>query len=213
MKPSSCASRSERLLIGACLLALAGCAPAPMRAAPAAATAPEPPAPGTLVTLEFANATAKASMQIDLASTDVQLDMRTSPRKDSVLRRGDNTALRASSLPGATPSTAATAAPLPSPTDSVTRAVVAGIRQAQGHLLRGDLAQARSAVETSLALRPTPEAHALAGSVAWVGGDRDRARAQWKAALALDPAHPGVAEALSRSETPPMPDAGKGPSR
>jgi hypothetical protein len=66
---------------------------------------------------------------------------------------------------------------------------------------------------TSLALRPTPEAHALAGSIAWVGGDRDRARAQWKAALALDPVHPGVAEALSRSETAPMSEAGKAPTR
>ncbi len=163
------------------------------------------------MTLEFSNATAKASMQIDLAATDVQLEMRTAPRKDSILRVRDHETLRTSALPGAT--TTAPPPDQPPPTDSVTRAVVAGIRQAQGHLLRGDLAQARSAVETSLALRPTPEAHALAGSIAWVGGDRDRARAQWRAALALDPVHPGVAEALSRSETAPMPEAGKGPTR
>lgn len=218
MKPSSCASRSDRALVGAFVLALflGGCAGAPVRApAPAlqdvAAPSPaQPPAPGTLVTLEFANATAKASMQIDLSSTDVQLEMRTRPRKDSVLRVRDTTVLARSALPGATPATA------PSPavaTDSVTRAVVAGLRQAQDHLLRGDLARARAAVEASLALRPTPEAHALAGSIAWVGGDRDRARSQWRAALVLDPLHPGVAEALSRSETAPLPEAGKALSR
>lgn len=215
MKPSSCASRSERTLVGAFVLALflGGCASAPARP-PAAALpgadlpppAAQPPAPGTVVTLEFANATAKASMQIDLSSTDVQLEMRTRPRKDSVLRVRDTTVLTRASLPGASPATA------PSPavaTDSVTRAVVAGLRQAQDHLLRGDLARARTAVDASLALRPTPEAHALAGSIAWVGGDRDRARSQWRAALALDPLHPGVAEALSRSETAPLPEAGK----
>jgi len=165
------------------------------------------------VTLEFANATAKASMQIDLSSTDVQLDMRTRPRKDSIVRVRDTATLRPSNLPGASPAAVAAAPASPAPTDSVTRAVVAGIRLAQDRLLRGEFAAARSAVDASLALRPTPEAHALAGSIAWMGGDRDRARSEWKAALALDPSHPGVQEALARSETAPLPEAGKVPTR
>jgi len=196
-------------------LALAGCASTPVQqssrfddAAPTVAPA------ASVVNLQFANGSSKASLAIDLSNTDVQLDMRTQPKKDSTQPgRGpsrDSSAARTSALPG-------TSADSPrvskEATDSVTRAVVSGIRRGQDLFLKGDMAKAKSAVDATLAMRPTAEAYALAGSIAWVRGDKELARAHWQASLALDPAQPGVSDMLARTETTTGFDAGKAAPR
>ena len=161
---------------------------------------PEAPLPGSVVNLEFANGTSKASVIVDLASTDVHIEMRTSPKTDSS-RESKSPVARSEAaaepkiLPGTAPS-----APTKAATDSVTRLVVAGIRRGQDLFLRGEHERARQETEATLALRPTAEAHALAGSIRWVTGDRPGARAQWQEALRLDPAQPGVADMLARTE-------------
>lgn len=217
MKPTSSVSRSDFALVA--LLALAGCAshPTPATSGTLPPPTPDPAPPGTVVTLEFANGTSKASMQIDLSSTDLQLEMRTRPRRDSApAPRVDTLALRPSGLPGtatsaAGPTPAAPTASAPAMTDSVTASVVAGIRKAQDLFVRRQYAESLAAADATIALRPTAEAQALAGSAAWTMGDREQARARWRAALALDPDCPGVAEALARST--PSAEPGKGSLR
>lgn len=205
MKPTSSVSRSDLLVAVAAIGLLGGCA---ARTAPSVAwTSVETPAPGTQVKLEFANGSSRASMVVDLSATDLQLEMKSSGRKDS------NAAPKAPatapvpaptqmSIPGTAPVAAAperaTSAAKP---DSVTQEVVAGIRRAQDLFVRRQYAEALAAVDATIALRPTAEAQALAGSAAWSLGDREQARSRWSAALELDPNCPGVADALKRLNT------------
>lgn len=185
--------------------------------APEPASAPEPPVPGSVVNLEFVNGTSKASVVVDLASTDVHIEMRTKPKVDS--SSGPKApAPRTEAAPAPVeakvlPGTAATQ-PSPAATDSVTRLVVAGIRRGQDLFLRGEHERARQETEATLALRPTAEAHALAGSIRWVTGDRAGARRSWQEALRLDPAQPGVADMLARTESGTLvPEPPKVPAR
>lgn len=185
--------------------------------APEPESAPEPPVPGSVVNLEFVNGTSKASVVVDLASTDVHIEMRTKPKVDSSnaskapAARSD--AAPAPAEPKVLPGTAATP-PSPPATDSVTRLVVAGIRRGQDLFLRGEHDRARQETEATLALRPTAEAHALAGSIRWVTGDRAGARRSWQEAIRLDPTQPGVADMLARTESgAPAPDVPKVPAR
>jgi hypothetical protein len=183
--------------------------------APEPEAAPEPPVPGSVVNLEFVNGTSKASVVVDLASTDVHIEMRTKPKVDSSngpkapAARTETSPAEPKALPG----TAATP-PSPAATDSVTRLVVAGIRRGQDLFLRGEHERARQETEATLALRPTAEAHALAGSIRWVTGDRAGARRSWQEALRLDPAQPGVADMLARTESGTLvPEPPKVPAR
>lgn len=205
------------MLPAAVILLLAGCAAQGVSGSSApSAPPPESAAPGTIVTLEFANATSRASMQVDLSSTDLQLEMRARPREDSSIRVASRPG-SAAALPGtfsgippeATSARSARSVPL-SETDSVTEAVVSGIRRSQDLFVRGRYSEALAAVESTIALRPTATAQALAGSALWSMGDRDGARRRWQAALVLDPSCPGVSEAIDRSYAP---EAGKGQSR
>ena len=180
-------------------------------------SAPEPPLPSSLVNLEFTNGTSKASVVVDLASTDVHIEMRTRPKPDSGAQpkapAARTDAAPAPSEPKPLPGTAATP-PSPPATDSVTRLVVAGIRRGQDLFLRGEHERARQETEATLALRPTAEAHALAGSIRWVTGDRAGARRSWQEALRLDPAQPGVADMLARTESGTLvPEPPKVPAR
>lgn len=217
MKPSSCASPSEpaRPTGGgsfAFLVLLAvTCAGA---AKPAPVEAPESEAAnGSVVTLQFANGSSKASVSVDLSTTDVQLDMRTKARKDSAPAPVAPVPAAEAPRPASLPGTAATPAPTTAATDSVTRLVVAGIRRGQDLFLKGDLARAQTEIDATLALRPTAEARALAGSIAWVRGDKALARGHWQTALALDPSQPGVADMLARTEPGAAPEAGKATPR
>lgn len=196
-------------------VALAAMAAMAAKPVPEPESAPEPPLPGSVVNLEFTNGTSKASVVVDLASTDVHIEMRTRPRSDS--SRGSKTlpapVEAAPAEPKALPGTAATP-PSQAATDSVTRLVVAGIRRGQDLFLRGEHERARQETEATLALRPTAEAHALAGSIRWTTGDRAGARKAWQEAFRLDPAQPGVADMLARTEPgAPAPDAPKVPAR
>lgn len=214
MKPSSCASpsRAPQVLVLVLVLAANAAKPTP---APATESVPNAPVPGSVVNLEFTNGTSKASVVVDLASTDVHIEMRTRPKADSSRdskapsTRSEAAAADPKALPGTAPVAATQAA-----TDSVTRLVVAGIRRGQDHLLRGEHERARQETEATLALRPTAEAHALAGSIRWVTGDRPGARLQWQEALRLDPTQPGVADMLARTEPgAPAPEPPKAPIR
>lgn len=195
--------------------ALAAIAALAAKPVPEPESVPEPPLPGSVVNLEFANGTSKASVVVDLASTDVHIEMRTRPKVDSPngTKVPATRSEAAPAEPKALPGTAATP-PSPVATDSVTRLVVAGIRRGQDLFLRGEHERARQETEATLALRPTAEAHALAGSIRWTTGDRTGARKAWQEALRLDPAQPGVADMLARTEPgAPVPEPPKAPAR
>jgi len=83
--------------------------------------------------------------------------------------------------------------------------VVASIRKAQDAFYQGRYTDAQALAQRSIEDHATPEAHALAGSIAWVQKDYATARKQWNAALALDPEFPGVAAMIQKlpSETSP----------
>lgn len=220
-------------LVGA---VLSGCAssnnvPAAQAAQAAAAqnrtkaATPEAPRP-TLVTIEYGNATSKASFQVDIANNDVYIDMSNArARVDTV---------RTPAVPAPTPQVQFLPAPQqgyaqqpsgpqeirhvnvdssvredtrrivdassrPLAGDSgATLKVTSTIRKAQDAFYRGSYDEAQILARKSIEVRPTPEAHALAGSIAWTLKDYPLARFHWKQALALDPDFPGVSDMLVR---------------
>lgn len=189
---------------------LAGCAAQP-RPVPTALLRPEvePVAEKpTILTLEYGNRSSRASVQIDLSGTDVQLDM-------SGSREGRDTAIRA--RPGATdPRHPWQAVPPPEDEgtlkarrivdstriksgdipDSTLRKVVQHIRRSQEMFYAGRYPEAEDNARRANELKPTAEGLALAGSISWVRKDRENARRNWLAARELDPGFPGLAGVL-----------------
>lgn len=82
--------------------------------------------------------------------------------------------------------------------DGTTLKVTSSIRKAQDAFYKGSYEEAQILARRSIEARPTPEAHALAGSIAWTLKDYQLARFHWKQALTLDPDFPGVADMLAR---------------
>lgn len=189
------------------------------KAAPA-----EPPRP-TLVTIEYGNATSKASFQVDIANNDVYIDMSNARARTDTVRAPSSAAAQAQPQ-WQSPAQYAPQAPAgpqeirhvnvdssvredtrrivdatsrPQAGDSgATLKVTSSIRKAQDAFYRGSYEEAQTLARKSIETRPTPEAHALAGSIAWTLKDFPLARFHWKQALALDPEFPGVAEMLVR---------------
>jgi tetratricopeptide (TPR) repeat protein len=82
--------------------------------------------------------------------------------------------------------------------DGATLKVTSAIRKAQDAFYKGSYEEAQILTRKSIEARPTPEAHALAGSIAWTLKDFPLARFHWKQALSLDPDFPGVSDMLIR---------------
>jgi len=182
---------------------------------------PEAPRP-TLITIEYGNSTSKASLQVDIANNDVYVDMSNTRARsvdtvrapapqapqmmmmpqmqmqssqpqvirhvnvDSSVREDTRKIVDASVRPGASDS------------DGTTLKVTSSIRKAQDAFYKGSYEEAQILARKSIEARPTPEAHALAGSIAWTLKDYPLARFHWKQALTLDPDFPGVADMLAR---------------
>jgi hypothetical protein len=87
--------------------------------------------------------------------------------------------------------------------DSVTRQVVAEIRKAQESFYKARYQEAAEHAARSIAIHPTPEGYALAGSICWTLKDKDGARKQWLLARDLDPDFPGLAAMLDSQEAAP----------
>ncbi len=198
------------------------------RAKAAPAEAPRP----TLVTIEYGNATSKASFQVDIANNDVYIDMSNTRARTDTVRIPAPAQAAAPAQPQpqpqwlTPPSQYAPQQPTgpqeirhvnvdssvredtrrivdatsrPQAGDSgATLKVTASIRKAQDAFYRGSYDEAQILARKSIETRPTPEAHALAGSIAWTLKDYPLARFHWKQALSLDPDFPGVADMLVR---------------
>jgi hypothetical protein len=228
MKSHSSTTRSKRrfrrfvlvcqalALVAATGIVSPGCAvhPPPGAQAPAPAVPLQtPPEKPTLLTLEYGNRSSKASLQIDLSSTDVQLDMSGSrPPKDTAARTAAKPAGSTATEPSPQPAAAAVAEdegtqrarrlvestrvqPGEAP-DSTVRKVVQLIRRSQEMFYAGRYAEAEDNARRANELKPTAEGLALAGSISWVRKDRQTARRHWQAARELDPDFPGLAEVL-----------------
>lgn len=202
---------------------------------PGCAVQPEPTVPGptqpkfvepsaeksTILTLEYGNRSSRASLQIDLAGTDVQLDMSGSRLpKDSGARatKSVKAELLASSpepAPAAAPDdegtrkakslVESTRVPSDEVADTTLRKVVQCIRRSQELFYAGRYAEAEDNARRANELKPTAEGLALAGSISWVRKDRANARRNWLAARELDPDFPGLADVLD--SVPPRPEA------
>lgn len=228
MKSPSSTTRSKRrfrrfvlvcqalALVAATGIVSPGCAihPPPETPAPAPPAFTEtPPEKPTLLTLEYGNRSSKASLQIDLSSTDVQLDMSgSSLPKDTNARA----AAKPAGSPNADPSRHPATAPVAEDegtqkarrlvestrvqsgevSDSTVRKVVQHIRKSQELFYAGRYAEAEDNARRANELKPTAEGLALAGSISWVRKDRETARRHWLAARALDPDFPGLAGVL-----------------
>jgi len=239
MNLSSCTTPSEsRILLACALLSLSGCAT--KRSLPSAPKASNPTVSQnadrpTMLNVEYGNAASHASIQVDLQSNDVYVEMNgAAPRKDTVVRNVSATASASpqivpiympqngpQNVTGAGSSSVrtdsvirreetrtiveASAREQKASRDSVTARVVASIRKAQDAFYQGRYTDAQALAQRSIEDHATPEAHALAGSIAWVQKDYATARKQWNAALALDPEFPGVAAMIQKlpSETSP----------
>lgn len=192
------------------------------KAAPA-----EPPRP-TLVTIEYGNATSKASFQVDIANNDVYIDMSNARTRTDTVRTPAPAAAQTPAQPQwLTPPPQYSpqqptgpqeirhvnvdssvredtrrivdATGRPQAGDSgATLKVTASIRKAQDAFYRGSYEEAQILARKSIETQPTPEAHALAGSIAWTVKDYPLARFHWKQALSLDPEFPGVSDMLAR---------------
>jgi hypothetical protein len=189
------------------------------------AAEPEAPRP-TLITIEYGNSTSKASLQVDIANNDVYLDMsNVRPRIDTV-KAPAAPALQPMMMPqaqGYAPQPQppqnqtirtvnidssvrednrkivdASVRPASGDSDGATLKVTSSIRKAQDAFYKGSYEEAQILTRKSIEARPTPEAHALAGSIAWTLKDFPLARFHWKQALTLDPEFPGVSEMLIR---------------
>jgi len=187
---------------------------------------PEAPRP-TLITIEYGNSTSKAALQVDIANNDVYVDMSNTrarsvdtvkapapapqvpqvmmmpqmqqpqqqPSQPQVIRhvnvdssvREDTRRIVDASVRGGGQDS-----------DGTTLKVTSSIRKAQDAFYKGSYEEAQILARKSIEARPTPEAHALAGSIAWTLKDYQLARFHWKQALTLDPDFPGVADMLAR---------------
>jgi Tetratricopeptide repeat len=236
MNLPSCTTPSDiRILLLCTVGMLSGCAT--KRALPSAPKASTPTVSQsgdrpTMLNVEYGNAASHASIQVDLQSNDVYVEMNgTAPRKDTVVRTASPPAIvpiympqlqnGAQNVTGAGSNTVrtdsvirreetrtiveASARDQKASRDTVTARVVASIRKAQDAFYQGRYADAQSMAQRSIDDHATPEAHALAGSIAWVQKDYALARKQWQAALALDPEFPGVSAMIQKlpSETTP----------
>lgn len=229
MKSRSSTTPCNRLRFGlaaASILAVAGCSvkplPLPPDQAKPAPVAPEPEKP-TILTLEYGNRSSKASIQIDLSGTDIQLEMTGS--RDSLRRpppasappahaQGPSAAqpvvVNVSQNPSrlaAPPDDSGTlrarrivdsAAPKADAgmSDSTLRKVVQRIRKSQELFYAGRYPEAEDQVRRANELKATAEGLALAGSIAWVRKDKEGARRHWLAARELDPDFPGLSAVL-----------------
>ena len=168
--------------------------------------------------IEYGNKSTRATLQIDLGSQDVQVEMTGIVRRDSVRPAAAPTPLppQAVPQPPAPPSPPSlpdssslrarrivdsASVPRSSVPDSVTRRVVGAIRRAQEAFYKGRYQEADAEARRSVALWPTAEGWALLGSVAWVRGDKEDARRSWLRARDLDPDFPGLSAMLD----PPTP--------
>lgn len=210
-------------LLAASIVAVAGCSvkplPPPPDQAKPAPVAPEPEKP-TILTLEYGNRSSKASIQIDLSGTDIQLEMTGS--RDSVRKAPPASSAAAGASPsGAQPvvvnvsqnpsrSVAEDSGSLrvrrivdsaspkgdPGISDSTLRKVVQRIRKSQELFYAGRYPEAEDQVRRANELKPTAEGLALAGSIAWVRKDKEGARRKWLEARELDPDFPGLSAVL-----------------
>lgn len=183
--------------------------------------APAEPARPTLVTIEYGNATSKASFQVDIANNDVYIDMSNARARTDTVRTPVVSSATAQGQPQYAPQSPSgpqeirhvnvdssvredtrrivDASSRPQAGDSgATLKVTATIRKAQEAFYRGSYDEAQILARKSIEIRPTPEAHALAGSIAWTLKDYLLARFHWKQALSLDPEFPGVSDMLVR---------------
>jgi hypothetical protein len=225
MKSRSSTTRSKRRFRRFVLVCQAlGLVAATGIVSPGCAVQPPPNVPGptqlpfseqvaeksTILTLEYGNRSSKASVQIDLSGTDVQLDMSGSRLpKDSTPRAPSKATKTASSDVDASPATAddegtrkarrlvdSTRVQAGDGSDSALRKVVQYIRKSQEMFYAGRYAEADDNARRANELKPTAEGLALAGSISWVRKDRETARRDWLAARQLDPDFPGLAGVL-----------------
>lgn len=219
---SSTSSTTPSSLRRAALLALlatgcatsvpAGSAAAPEGERPAAPVpvAPPAPPPAPVLNLEYGNLSTKATFQVDLSGTDVHVELvgRRAPADtgrpaaagatgsasrgvtENVTRTEEAVTGRARLLADSALRGAGQNA------DSTTARVVAAIRKAQEYFYQGRYSEASDAARRAISIRPTAEAHALAGSISWVRKEREDARLHWLRARELDPAFPGIASVL-----------------
>lgn len=213
------------LLVGSVLV---GCSQTPPASQPFQAPVnpkhkaadPEAPRP-TLITIEYGNSTSKASLQLDIANNDVYVDMsNTRARSVDTVRTSAAQApqmmMPQMQMQSSQPQVIrhvnvdssvredtrrivdASARSVASDSDGTTLKVTSSIRKAQDAFYKGNYEEAQILARRSIEARPTPEAHALAGSIAWTLKDYQLARFHWKQALTLDPDFPGVADMLAR---------------
>lgn len=227
MKSRSSTTRSKRrlrrfLLVCQALALVAatgtvspGCAvhPPPVAPVPVPTPAPAPsPEKATLLTLEYGNRSSKASVQIDLSSTDVQLDMSGSRAPKDTAAKSAGSAIAAPAKPTvavvddegtrmARRLVESTRVQSGEGSDSTVRKVVQHIRKSQELFYAGRYAEAEDNARRANELKPTAEGLALAGSISWVRKDRESARRHWLAARDLDPDFPGLAGVLDSAAT------------
>lgn len=203
-------SKVRQTAVLACVLT--GCASTVPVDKPVAALEPSRPATetastSTMLSIEYGNRSTRATFQVDLSSADVQVELsgrtlrtdtvrsampQVAPRvvTESVVRSEDAMLPRARLLAdSAVRGESAT-------TDSTTAKVVAAIRKAQEFFYQARYAEASDMARKAIAIRPTAEAHALAGSISWVRKEREEARLHWLRARELDPAFPGLSAVL-----------------
>lgn len=220
-----CSPGNRTCLLAAAILAVVGCSVKPLPPPPDQAkpvpVAAEPDKP-TILTLEYGNRSSKASIQIDLSGTDIQLEMTGS--RDSLRRPVPPSVSPATQAPSsaqpvvvnvsqnpsrlaAPPDDSGTllarrivdsAAPKADPgmSDSTLRKVVQRIRRSQELFYAGRYPEAEDQVRRANELKATAEGLALAGSIAWVRKDKEGARRNWLAARELDPDFPGLSAVL-----------------
>ncbi len=178
---------------------------------------PTPPKP-TLLTIEYGNHSANATLQLDLSSTDVQLEMSGMRQKrDSSTRSALPGPARSTQPPSPTTSSTSTDSGTilarrlvdstfhtlgDQETDSTLRQVVRHIRKAQEMFYAGRYAEAEDNARRANEVKPTAEGLAIAGSIAWVRKDRDNARRNWLKARELDPSFPGLSTVLDSVPVP-----------
>jgi hypothetical protein len=193
-------------------------APAPAPVAPR----PEPKQP--ILGLEYGNRSTRATLQIDLGNEDIEVAMSGSPSRHDATQTAPPQpptpaaaapVAKAPAQPVAVPddsgaaqarrivdSAAARPARAAVP-DSVTRRVVGDIRKAQEAFYKGRYQETYDLSLRSIAIHPTPEGCALAGSAAWVLKDKESARKYWLQARSLDPDFPGVSAMLESISSRP----------
>jgi len=226
MKSISSTTRSEfrrtriEAAAFAALVFLCGCATESVstertpEAAPPAPAAPRPEPKQPVLGLEYGNKSTRATLQLDLGDEDIQVEMSGNPsRGEAAAAETVPKVPRTPSAPLLQPSppapddsgaaqarrivdSASTRPPRAAVPDSVTRRVVGDIRKAQESFYKGRYQDSYDLALRSIAIHPTPEGCALAGSAAWVLKDKESARRYWLQARDMDPDFPGVATML-----------------